>query len=399
MQGIPGGQVLAKQWCWLAAGSLVFFAILGMSWWNRDSLPESFPPDLGNLDRQIGSLGAENLFPVRYQNFHTRFVNLRLRFTTEHQRWWPSWNSQEFFQVYHRLLEEGELLKQGCLEKTAAFQQKVKVAFGNEREELARLRELSRSFELKDQLPQLSAAEGFLAEAGHWLQHDQFHQAWNSLTKAGDQLESAEKVSLSYLARYSSEPQITLWREWVRETVKWSASKRKTTLVILKAPRQLLVYHNGRIVKKYSVDLGFNGLQDKLYEGDGATPEGKFRVVKKKKNGETKFHKALLLNYPTGVHTQRFRLAKSYGLIPSKRSIGGLIEIHGEGLFGEDYTSGCIALTNQAIEEIFELVGEGTPVTIIGALDLQNPVTDVQKTIQQHIQKRVNWGPIPGIDQ
>jgi murein L,D-transpeptidase YafK len=104
--------------------------------------------------------------------------------------------------------------------------------------------------------------------------------------------------------------------------------------------------------------------------GDRATPEGRYRVLKKRP--ASKFYRALLIDYPNAEDEQRFRDAKRHGLIASSAGIGGLIEIHGGGIAGMTY--GCVALENPAMSELFSLVGEGTPVTIVGALDGENAV-------------------------
>ncbi len=61
------------------------------------------------------------------------------------------------------------------------------------------------------------------------------------------------------------------------------------------------------------------------------------------------------------------------GLLPQTAKIGGLIEIHGNGGKGIDWTEGCIALTDKEIELVYKKVRVGTPVTIVGSVvDLQS---------------------------
>jgi len=55
------------------------------------------------------------------------------------------------------------------------------------------------------------------------------------------------------------------------------------------------------------------------------------------------------------------------GNIP-RRGIGNLIEIHGDGGKGINWTDGCVALTNSDMDKLYGLVGVGTPVTIVGSL-------------------------------
>ena len=107
----------------------------------------------------------------------------------------------------------------------------------------------------------------------------------------------------------------------------------------------------------------------KRRQGDRATPEGRYRIVKKKDRGQSVYHRALLLDYPNAEDRKRFAAAKKRGEIPRASVIGGLIEIHGEGGRGWDWTKGCVALRNDHIDDLFPRVPVGTPVTIIGGDD------------------------------
>jgi hypothetical protein len=117
------------------------------------------------------------------------------------------------------------------------------------------------------------------------------------------------------MERYGATAQLAKWNHWVTNTLDWASTTGGTAIVVLKAPRQLLLYQHGKPVRRFSIELGFSGLQEKLQEGDGATPEGQFRILQKKRPGATKFHKALLLNYPTSEHRRRFQEAKIRGVV------------------------------------------------------------------------------------
>jgi murein L,D-transpeptidase YafK len=112
--------------------------------------------------------------------------------------------------------------------------------------------------------------------------------------------------------------------------------------------------------------MGANSLAQKYREGDMATPEGRYRVRQIKDRGQTRYYRALLLDYPTREDLRRIEAAKKAGAIPAGAHPGGLIEIHGEGGLGEDWTNGCVAVTNAHMDGLFELVRVGTPVTIVG---------------------------------
>lgn len=134
-------------------------------------------------------------------------------------------------------------------------------------------------------------------------------------------------------------------------------------IVVQKGKRKLLVYRDCRLVKTFPVDLGDNPKGPKLYQGDMRTPEGLYRVIEKKDRGHTKYHLALLLDYPNERDRRRYEAALKAGQVPNGNGIGSLIEIHGEGR-GEDWTQGCIALYNHHMGELFKNVPLGTPVWI-----------------------------------
>jgi hypothetical protein len=144
-------------------------------------------------------------------------------------------------------------------------------------------------------------------------------------------------------------PPITLSEEWL--------------MVVKKGKRKLHLYRDCRLVKTFPIDLGENPKGPKLHQGDMRTPEGLYRVIEKKDRGQTKYYRALLLDYPNDQDRARYEQAVRKGKIPAEAGIGGLIEIHGEGR-GEDWTQGCVALNNQHITELFNTIPPGTPVWI-----------------------------------
>ena len=105
----------------------------------------------------------------------------------------------------------------------------------------------------------------------------------------------------------------------------------------------------------------------KLSIGDSATPEGVYRVTAKKNNGKTKYYKALLLNYPNERDKQKYNKAIKDGVLSQKTHIGGLIEIHGTGGKGINWTEGCIALENKQMDIVYDLCQVNTPVIIVGS--------------------------------
>lgn len=136
------------------------------------------------------------------------------------------------------------------------------------------------------------------------------------------------------------------------------------TVVVKKSERQLLLLSNGIAVKRYRISLGDNPVGHKLYEGDQRTPEGEY--VLDWRNPESRFYKSIHISYPSA---QDREMAESWGLSP-----GGSIMIHGLpndagdlsfAYTGLDWTEGCIAVSNEAMDEIWQLVHDGTPITIL----------------------------------
>jgi murein L,D-transpeptidase YafK len=123
---------------------------------------------------------------------------------------------------------------------------------------------------------------------------------------------------------------------------------------------------NGRLAESYTVDLGSNVLDRKVAAGDQATPEGRYRIVRRLDDGESRYYKALLLDYPNEADRQRLEEHRENGEVSASARSGGLIEIHGEGGRGTNWTDGCVALANGDMDEIFRRAKVGTPVTIVG---------------------------------
>ncbi|MBW6459692.1 MAG: L,D-transpeptidase family protein [Bacteroidales bacterium] len=157
------------------------------------------------------------------------------------------------------------------------------------------------------------------------------------------------------------------WRRWADETIAWSKNKKAAVIIVDKFAHRCYVYHGGKLKREFDAELGPNWIGTKLYRGDKATPEGKYHVTKKKARRETKYYKALLINYPNDDDKTRYDTNVKNGTI-AKRGIGNLIEIHGDGGKGINWTDGCVALTNDDMDKLYEMVSVGTPVTIVGSL-------------------------------
>ncbi len=134
-------------------------------------------------------------------------------------------------------------------------------------------------------------------------------------------------------------------------------------LVVFKSKRQLLAYSGGQLIKIYKIALGKQPIGKKECKDDNKTPEGIYII--NDKNPNSNFHKNLGISYP-----------KNEDILNSKRKgkpAGGDVKIHGlhnmAGFIGKlhrwvDWTAGCIAVTNDEIDELYNAVKVGTKIEI-----------------------------------
>ena len=131
-----------------------------------------------------------------------------------------------------------------------------------------------------------------------------------------------------------------------------------------KSDRILQLLSGDKVIKSYHIALGGNPIGHKQQQGDQRTPVGSYTLDYK--NEKSKFYRSIYVSYPNTTDKAR---AKSRGV-----SAGGDIMIHGQkngfgalGLLNQqrDWTEGCIAVTNDEMDEIMAAVKVGTPIEIV----------------------------------
>jgi murein L,D-transpeptidase YafK len=134
-------------------------------------------------------------------------------------------------------------------------------------------------------------------------------------------------------------------------------------VLVIKSKSKLYLKKNGKILKAYHVAFGAHPKGHKQQEGDERTPEGIYSLDYKK--ADSAFHKSIHISYPNAADKKR---AKKRGVDP-----GGNIMIHGQKNGWDwlafvtqrfNWTDGCIAVTNSAMDEIWNSVHIGTPIEI-----------------------------------
>ncbi len=132
-------------------------------------------------------------------------------------------------------------------------------------------------------------------------------------------------------------------------------------ILVEKSARTMTLFGvDGSVSVIRNIQLGDQPVGPKQFEGDEKTPEGHFTIDYG--NPNSNYHLSLHIDYP---HAEHNAYAKAQG-----RSAGGLIMIHGQpnslpaGRIPGDWTDGCIALSNEELDALWEAVGDGTPIEI-----------------------------------
>jgi len=134
-------------------------------------------------------------------------------------------------------------------------------------------------------------------------------------------------------------------------------------VIAYKHERRLVLLSRGKELKSYRIALGGEPNGAKTRQGDHRTPEGSY--VLDSRNANSHFYKAFHISYP---NSKDISAARKLGVSP-----GGDIMLHGlpkeYAFVGKahtlhDWTDGCIAVSNEEIDEIWKLVRVGTPIEI-----------------------------------
>jgi len=137
-------------------------------------------------------------------------------------------------------------------------------------------------------------------------------------------------------------------------------------IVVVKSKRVMVLFdENDNVLSRHRISLGKNNIGTKLKQGDYKTPEGTYSVIDKR--SDNVYYKEILISYPNQEDKER---SKSLGF-----RTGGGITIHaqpnwnwdGHGndyTLSNDWTEGCMAVTNEGMDTIWEMIALGTPIEI-----------------------------------
>jgi hypothetical protein len=269
--------------------------------------------------------------------------------------------------LIRKTTEKANLAGKLAIEKSGSMKQFIKDTQAKLLEKDVYFAEKFRVLPLgKDILRQYSKAHLLLKEGIEASSRGDLSSAYAKLSVAFEDYSGIELAARKKLQEYFNA--YNAWVRWYQQTVQKSKETQSYALVVDKMAHKAMLLKDGQVIDKFEVELSTNWLGNKRLAGDKATPEGIYQITRKKNNKDTKYYKALLLNYPNEVDLARFERDVRQGAISPSARIGGLIEIHGDGGKGKDWTEGCVALSNQDIDRLYTTVPSGTTVTIVGSL-------------------------------
>lgn len=143
-------------------------------------------------------------------------------------------------------------------------------------------------------------------------------------------------------------------------------ANRIDKIIVYKKKRRMYTYSKGKLVNEFRISLGKNADKgNKVRAGDYRTPEGSYTIVRKK--CDNRLYRSLMISYPNEADKAR---ASKRGVSP-----GGYITIHGQPKWNadgrgdnytlsRDWTEGCMAVPNAAMDKLWEAVANGVRIDI-----------------------------------
>lgn len=340
------------------------------------------PPEVPLALRQEQDLlgaGAMSSFPVEHATYAAELTAAKTLWQQEQKRLRWLRDDEAVTAAFRQVFITGEELATAMSDRRLSERKALESRRQSLQKQLSVLRDLSAA--LKDRRlasRRLVQVEIRLSEIDRLLAAGQQEEARNRLAEAESDLRVVVAAQKPVLERFADRKQVARWITLFDEAMAASRRSGSDLIVVRKVERTLTIYRKGKKFARYDVGLGSNGLSDKRHAGDKATPEGNYRVDRKLPN--SKYFRALSIDYPNAADRKNFRKAQRDGLLKNSAAIGGLIEIHGGGSLG--ITDGCVALDNHAMALLYEQIPMGTPVLIIGTTDHDNLITSALRQLQ-----------------
>ncbi len=331
-------------------------------------------PPMGTYERarvalnQAKKAEAERYAPHLIRGAQARYEETRFAWQMENLKWSPRRDFSKTRSLALDVIRRAELAERRAIAVRDSLKSYTTTRLTHVTNEIRAFQSYYEDVPIKGaNRRSVTRSEVLVRESRAAYERHDYIKAAAKIQKASELVDHAAASSEKFIDDYMAN--LSQWQKWSKETVAASAREGTVAIVVDKMGRVCKVYNSGRLAATYPVEFGPNWIGDKQRRGDKATPEGRYHIRKKKGPGQTKYHRALEIDYPNETDLKWFREAKRRGQLPASAKIGGIIEIHGEGGKGENWTEGCVALRNEHMEKVFALAGVGTPVTIVGALE------------------------------
>ena len=350
--------------------AIVSIALAGAAWWVIANRPQPPIAEIAMAREKLSLARAANAniyMPTDFREASALYDSANSAWKAENERFFLQRNYDRTRGFAHLSTQKSEQLEKKArnysfdlkttLKKRISTLRNKTAYFNNHFSDLPLDKEVRHSFQAS--VISLTEAETAYKAANYLLCHEK--------TKlAADDIDFIYTQTRNTLEDYFEN--FSVWVERNNEALRQSKTTGDYVLVVSKFQKKCFVYHRGEQVNELDIELGKNWIGDKRHHGDKATPEGKYKVTRKKSGKQTKYYKALLIDFPNNDDRKRFDAEKKNGTLPRHADIGGLIEIHGGGGRGINWTDGCIALTNENMDWLYTHTIAGTPVYIIGSL-------------------------------
>ena len=335
----------------------------------RALVPEPPLPEVEQARAAIAKardLQSEIYSPKLFREAKNNYDSAMAAWRSENDRFILSRNYERVISFAELAEKKAEAAQRNTISRSMSLKSTLETEIARLNSEMASFEKIFLSMPLPQDVKKKHARGKLLVkEAAIDFRKERYVDGNVKITEANEYISGtynlARKTLEDYFRHYDA------WQDWADETISENRRSGGYAILVEKIPAQLHLYHGGKKKYTFEAEFGSNWLGDKKSRGDMATPEGKYTVTKKLSGGSTKYHKALLINYPNKIDVQEFNERIRNGQLRADASIGDLIEVHGDGGKGGNWTQGCVALKNSDMDVLFKYVSKGTPVTIIGS--------------------------------
>ncbi len=350
---------------------------LGLSGCLQTAPPE-LVQDVEAINRELHEVGGAEFAPDEYSEFVQEWVALKARLEEDDDLIRLPWEPNRVAAEVARLADQARKTLSLTKERRETQRKAADEPLALATERLNRLKQRVDEFGGQALVGQpLMETELIVHQARTYYDHARYPRA-EEQARLALQAIGVQTITLTReLSRYADEENIDAWQGMAKHTIEWSRRARAHAIIVNKAARELKLYRTGKLLATQPVQLGVDGILEKHTHNDGATPEGYYHVVKKRGPDQTQFYRALLLDYPNGEDRRAYRIERTTLVRSGQEGEPTTIEIHGRDDKGLDSGTGGVMVDNRHMDVLFKHVESGTPVTIVGALDIDNPISRV----------------------